>query len=92
MPRTPKQTDGGTDPVNSGRPSSKPENGNGGNMGSVSSDEVARRAYEIYQSRGGEHGLDFDDWLEAEKQLKQTGQQPPPKAAERRKRARATGS
>ena len=31
---------------------------------------IARRAYEIYQSRGGYDGLDLDDWLEAERQLK----------------------
>jgi hypothetical protein len=33
-------------------------------------DAVARRAYEIYQSRGGQHGADVDDWLEAERQLR----------------------
>jgi HSP20 family molecular chaperone IbpA len=27
---------------------------------------VAQRAYEIYESRGGAHGLDQDDWFEAE--------------------------
>ena len=66
---------------------SKKSNGNG-HADQLSSEEVARRAYEIYQSRGGEHGADFDDWLEAEKQLK--GQQPKPSAPpERRKRPRA---
>ncbi len=34
-----------------------------------SSDEVARRAYELYQTRGGEHGHDLDDWLQAEREL-----------------------
>ena len=62
-------------------------NGNGGN-GGISSDEVAKKAYDLYLSRGGGHGADFDDWIEAEKQLK-TPQ--PPAPAERRKRARATG-
>ena len=33
-------------------------------------DAVARKAYEIYQNRGGDHGADLDDWLEAERQLK----------------------
>ena len=33
-------------------------------------DAVARRAYEIFQNRGGDHGADLDDWLEAERQLK----------------------
>ncbi|HET6143310.1 MAG TPA: DUF2934 domain-containing protein [Candidatus Acidoferrales bacterium] len=30
---------------------------------------IAQRAYEIYQSRGGEHGFDQDDWLKAEGEL-----------------------
>ena len=67
MPRTPKSTNGASGPATSKRPSTKKPNGNGG----ISSDEVARRAYEIYLSRGGGHGADFDDWLEAERQLKQ---------------------
>ena len=33
-------------------------------------DEIRRRAYERYQERGGNHGRHFDDWLEAEKELK----------------------
>ena len=24
---------------------------------------IARKAYELYQSRGGDHGADLDDWL-----------------------------
>jgi hypothetical protein len=45
-------------------------NGNGGVDDMNSSDKVARRAYEIYQSRGGQHGSDLDHWLEAERELK----------------------
>jgi HSP20 family molecular chaperone IbpA len=30
---------------------------------------IAQRAYEIYQSRGGEHGFDQDDWFKAEGEL-----------------------
>jgi hypothetical protein len=33
-------------------------------------DEIRRRAYERYQERGGNHGRHFDDWLEAEKELR----------------------
>lgn len=33
-------------------------------------DDVARRAYEIYQSRGGDDGSDVDDWLRAEAELR----------------------
>lgn len=30
---------------------------------------IARRAHEIYEARGGEHGKALDDWLEAERQI-----------------------
>ena len=33
-------------------------------------EDIRRRAYERYQERGGRHGQHFDDWLEAEKDLK----------------------
>ena len=33
-------------------------------------DEVARRAYEIFQRRGSEPGHDVEDWLEAERQVR----------------------
>lgn len=35
----------------------------------IDRDAVARRAYEIYMGRGGEHGLDQDDWYRAEAEL-----------------------
>ncbi len=31
--------------------------------------EIARRAYELYVQRGGEHGKDVEDWVKAEKEL-----------------------
>jgi hypothetical protein len=64
MPRAPRRNNGFTD---SPPPSS--QGGNGAPDG-VTDEEVARRAYEIYQNRGGEHGADLDDWLEAERQLR----------------------
>jgi hypothetical protein len=33
-------------------------------------DDVARRAYEIYHSRGGGHGRHLEDWLQAERELR----------------------
>lgn len=30
-------------------------------------EEIAQVAYELYEKRGGSHGCDFDDWVEAEK-------------------------
>lgn len=36
-----------------------------------SADEIAQEAYLRYLSRGGGDGQDFDDWLAAERELKQ---------------------
>jgi hypothetical protein len=33
-------------------------------------DDIRRRAYQRYLERGGNHGRHFDDWLEAEKELR----------------------
>ena len=87
IPKEPKPADGATGPAKAKRPSTSKSNGNGGRA-SVSSDEVARKAYEIYESRGGQHGADFDDWIQAERQLKENQPQQPTPAE--RKRARAT--
>jgi hypothetical protein len=35
----------------------------------IDPDRVARRAYERYQMRGGQHGQDRQDWLDAEREL-----------------------
>ena len=32
-------------------------------------EEIQRRAYEIHIDRGGPHGHDLDDWLQAEREL-----------------------
>lgn len=37
---------------------------------SPSPDEIAARAYARYESRGGEDGHDVEDWLEAERELR----------------------
>jgi Protein of unknown function (DUF2934) len=40
-------------------------------MGSEPSEEDIRmRAYHRYLERGGGHGMDFEDWLEAEREIK----------------------
>jgi len=36
----------------------------------VSSENVARRAYEFFLDRGGEHGQDLNDWFRAERELR----------------------
>jgi hypothetical protein len=37
------------------------------------SEEIAKRAFEIYLRRGSRNGYDFDDWLEAERELRGRG-------------------
>ena len=32
-------------------------------------DAIERRAYELYEQRGREDGHDWDDWLQAEREL-----------------------
>jgi Protein of unknown function (DUF2934) len=67
MPRTSKPANGAADSPKPAR-TSKKANGHADNFNDQGA--VARRAYEIYQQRGGNHGADLDDWLEAERQLK----------------------
>ena len=31
--------------------------------------KIARRAHEIYEARGGEHGKALEDWLQAEREI-----------------------
>jgi hypothetical protein len=38
----------------------------------VTDSDVARHAYELYLARSGEHGHDLDDWLQAERDLRDT--------------------
>ena len=48
----------------------------GVNDASAATDEaIAARAYELYQARGGTHGADMDDWLQAERELRRERQQ-----------------
>jgi hypothetical protein len=34
-------------------------------------DRIAQRAYERYQERGGEPGRDWEDWFEAEREIRE---------------------
>lgn len=34
--------------------------------------DVARRAYELYEQRGSQDGRDWDDWFQAEQELRQS--------------------
>jgi hypothetical protein len=33
-------------------------------------EDIARRAYQLYEERGGEHGRDQEDWFQAERELR----------------------
>ena len=43
---------------------------NGDSSDNPTYDEIAEAAYQRYLQRGGADGRDFDDWLEAERELK----------------------
>ena len=38
----------------------------------VTESDIARRAYDLYVARGCKHGHHLDDWLQAERELRQT--------------------
>ena len=42
-------------------------------VASPTEDDIRVRAYHRYLERGGVHGMAFDDWLEAERELKLRG-------------------
>jgi hypothetical protein len=83
MPRTNRA---GSESSDAPKPSRGSGRGNGAHGNTNDADAVAKRAYEIYQSRGSTHGADLDDWLEAERQIQRdvTG---PVRAKGRRKKA-----
>ena len=33
-------------------------------------EDIARRAYQLYEDRGGEHGRDREDWFQAERDIR----------------------
>jgi hypothetical protein len=54
-------------------------------------DDVERRAYELYEQRGREDGHDWDDWLEAEREIRGVetqGDSEEPRAPRRRRAER----
>ncbi len=53
-------------------------------------EDIARRAYELFLSRGAQHGCDVDDWLEAERQV--TRDSGPPSITTRRLASNARAS
>ena|SRR5690349_6358728 len=51
-------------------PVANPSHGNGRTQPTPTYDQIAEAAYHRYLKRGGGDGRDFDDWLEAEQELK----------------------
>jgi hypothetical protein len=39
-------------------------------VASADRDRIAARAYELYLARGGRDGMDMDDWLNAEREVR----------------------
>ncbi len=37
----------------------------------IATGAIAQRAYALFLARGGKHGHDLDDWLRAERELKE---------------------
>ena len=42
-------------------------------------DRIARRAYDLFVARGGQHGYHIEDWLQAEKDILSSRAKPAPK-------------
>ena len=62
--------------ANTDRAIERPKGGNGGNSGTVfSSDEIAARAYQIFEREGRMDGRDMDHWLQAEQELRREREQ-----------------
>jgi hypothetical protein len=54
------------------------QQGSGERARDVTNDEISIRAYELYEQRGAAHGRDWDDWLEAERELQTRRRSPGP--------------
>ena len=57
----------------------------------VSAGEIAQRAYELFEARGGRDGQDLEDWLRAEAELRDRPQAPQ-RANERRRASRRSSA
>jgi hypothetical protein len=57
------------------------------NAGPPTPEQIAREAYAMYQRRGANHGRDLDDWLEAERRLREQTSQNGPAGSERDREA-----
>jgi len=75
----PKKADGASAPKEKAAPRAKaPAKEKGSSKrasakqgGAPSAEDIARRAHELFEKRGGEHGYHHEDWFEAERQLRE---------------------
>ena len=49
-----------------------PQNVGDTTVGDIDRERVARRAYELYLARGGGDGMDMEDWLAAEREVRRS--------------------
>ena len=49
----------------------KQSNPRGSQRRRPANEDIAKRAYEIFLARGASHGSDLEDWLQAERELRQ---------------------
>jgi hypothetical protein len=66
-PIAPSRTTAGTLPA--GRGDSTPPSALVDQPSESRMDRIGRRAHEIYEARGGEHGKAMEDWLQAEREV-----------------------
>lgn len=71
-PRSHEQT---TEPVTVATGESSEVEGSDAEDRSRSRDSIAERAYRRFEERGGQHGRDVDDWLEAERELERSNEE-----------------
>ena len=96
-PRTAaKATPRPTAPAAPRKRSLKSTAGSNGDRPPISVEEIARRAYELYEARGRTDGAQVDDWLAAEQQLAElyagAADHIGPLTASKRKRAPKSGA
>jgi hypothetical protein len=66
--RTRRATPAGQDPQSDHQQDARPPSG--GVSGPPSQEAIAARAYALFLARGGAHGDDWADWLQAEAELR----------------------
>jgi len=69
-PKTKRSRTTADEPVETADDSAAAQAATSATSESPSEDDIRDSAYHRYLQRGGGHGMDFDDWLEAERELK----------------------